>query len=172
VFEATGEYGAPERVRLPELFSHGRDSLLIYSLMFGPEMAAPCPNCASLVDGLNGIAAHVLDRANLVVVARSPLPRLAEVARERGWNRIPLLSSARNDYNRDYQAEDEGGGQLPMLNVFVRRPEGVRHFWGSELLHEPGEGDPRHVDLVWPLWNLLDLTPEGRGADWYPKLSY
>jgi len=32
--------------------------------------------------------------------------------------------------------------------------------------------DPRHVDPIWPLWNLFDFTPEGRGTNWYPKLSY
>lgn len=172
VFEATGEYEAPERVRLSELFSHGRQSLVVYSMMFGPDAEAPCASCASLIDGLNGVARHVLDRVDLVVVARSPLPRIAGVARARGWNRVPLLSSAHNDYNRDYLAEDEEGRQYPMLNVFVRRPEGIRHFWGSELLHVSGPGDPRHVDLVWPIWNLLDLTPEGRGRDWQPKLDY
>ena len=172
VFEGAGEYGAPEPVRLSALFSHGREALVVYSLMFGPEMDEPCSACTSLVDGLNGVAAHVLERVDLVVVARSPLPRVVELARSRGWTRIPILSSARNDYNRDYLAEDEEGRQLPMLNVFVRRPEGIRHFWGSELLLAPSEGDPRHVDLIWPLWNLLDLTPQGRGTDWYPKLSY
>jgi len=23
-----------------------------------------------------------------------------------------------------------------------------------------------------PLWNLLDMTPEGRGGDWFPKVEY
>jgi len=174
VFDAAGEYDVPEPVRLSELFSHGRQSLIVYSFMFGPDEERPCASCTSVIDGLNGIAAHVLERVDLVAVARSPLPRLAQFARSRGWNRIPLLSSARNDYNRDYLAEDEQGHQLPMLNVFVRRPEGIRHFWGSELLHDTDAGDdaPRHLDLIWPLWNLLDLTPEGRGLDWNPRLSY
>lgn len=61
-----------------------------------------------------------------------------------------------------------------MLNLFVREGAEIRHFWGSELLYahrDEGE-DPRHVDFIWPLWNLIDVTPDGRGVDWGPKLSY
>jgi predicted dithiol-disulfide oxidoreductase (DUF899 family) len=30
----------------------------------------------------------------------------------------------------------------------------------------------RAGDLADPLWNLLDMTPEGRGATWFPKVEY
>jgi predicted dithiol-disulfide oxidoreductase (DUF899 family) len=165
--------GAGGKVRLAELFLNG-DTLIAYSFMYGPNAARPCPMCTSMLDALNGNAQHIAQRTNLVVIAKSPIARILEFTQPRGWNNLRLLSSAGNAYNRDYHGEDQKGAQWPMLNVFVRRKGVIRHFWGSELLaekSEPGQNS-RHVDMLWPLWNALDLTPEGRGADWYPKLDY
>jgi predicted dithiol-disulfide oxidoreductase (DUF899 family) len=162
------------QVRLSDLFQTGKDTLAVYSFMFGPKMKAACPMCSSIIDALNATAVHATQRMNLVVVAKSPLDRLRTVARERGWNHLRLLSSVANNYNRDYYGENAEGGQQPSLNVFVRRTGKIHHFFHSELLlvpPEPGQNQ-RHVDMFWPLWNLLDFTPEGRGADWYPSLTY
>ena len=168
------EEGEPaRRVKLSELFGD-RDTLVVYSFMYAPAMAKACPMCTSMLDGLNGNAPHIAQRANLVVIAKSPAARILEFARGRGWSNLRLLSSAGNDYNRDYRGEGPDGAQWPMLNVFVRRRGAIRHFYGTELLFakaEPGQNN-RHVDMLWPLWNLLDVTPEGRGKDWYPKLQY
>jgi predicted dithiol-disulfide oxidoreductase (DUF899 family) len=162
------------RVRMSELFASDKNTLLIYSYMFGPQMKSPCTSCTSILDALNGTAPHVRQRVNFVVVAKSPVQRIRELARGRGWNNLRLLSSEHNSYNRDYQGEDAKGNQTPSLNVFIRRGDAIYHFYNTELLFAPKEKgmDGRHVDLIWPLWNLLDLTPEGRGTDWYPKLSY
>lgn len=137
-------------------------------------MKVSCPMCSSILDALNGAAVHATERIGLAVVAKSPLERIRPFARERGWNRLRLLSAGGNDYNRDYHGEDEEGGQRPSLNVFVRRGGKIHHFFHSELLFVPGDPgqNERHVDISWPLWNLLDFTPEGRGADWYPSLNY
>jgi predicted dithiol-disulfide oxidoreductase (DUF899 family) len=142
--------------------------------MYGPKMAQPCPMCTSMLDGLNGNAQHIARRTNLVVIAKSPLERIMEHARGRGWSNLQLLSSADNSYNRDYRAEADDGSQLPILNVFVKDRKKVRHWYATELLFAQTESgqDPRHIDSIWPLWNLLDLTPEGRGKDWYPQLTY
>lgn len=167
VFEEAGR-----KSRLSELFVNG-DTLIAYSFMYGPNAAKPCPMCSSMLDALNGNASHLAARTNLVVIAKSPIARITQFARERGWARLRLLSSARNSYNLVYHGEDGKGAQWPMLNVFVRRNGAIRHFWGSELLAAkagPGQNS-RHVDMLWPLWNALDLTPEGRGRDWYPKLD-
>ncbi len=160
-------------VRLTELFRPRKGSLVVYSFMYGPEMAAACPSCTSILDGLDGVVLHVTQRVNLAVVAKSPIERIRAHARERGWTRLRLLSSARNTYNRDYHGETSDGQQIPALNVFVRRSGKIHHTYSTELLYAPSEDgqDPRHVDSIWPLWNLFDLTPEGRG-DWNPKLSY
>lgn len=172
VFEELDPGGAVRRVRLSELFATGQNSLLLYGYMFGPAMPEPCPMCTSFLDGLNGNARHITRRMSLAVVARSPIQRIAEVARSRGWKALRLLSSAGCTYHADYFAEDPEGNQWPMANVFVRRDGDVRHFWGSELLFRPFEGgDMRHLDVMWPLWNVLDLTPEGRSEKWYPALD-
>ena len=172
VFERIGKTGSVESVKLSDLFSPGKDTLAVYSYMYGPKMEAPCPMCTSIIDGFDAEAPHVRDRINMVVVAKSAIERIMDVARGRHWNKIPLFSSAKNSYNTDYWVEDAEGNQMPMLNVFVKKDDDIYHFWGSELLYAPTDGQTRHVDSLWPLWNLFDLTPEGRGTDWYPKLSY
>jgi predicted dithiol-disulfide oxidoreductase (DUF899 family) len=192
VFQGAGADGAPTDVRLSELFAPGRDSLVIYSFMFPrdpgderpgptggqtallPLAEGPCPSCTALLDQLDGAAEHAGQRVNLVVIARSPLPRILAFADARGWRRLRLLSSAANNYNRDYHAETPEGSQRPMLNVFHRDGDAIRHFWGSELFYaptDPGQ-DPRHVGTIEPLWNLFDLTPEGRPTDWDEQLTY
>ena len=174
VFEGVDELMGVRPVRMSELFAPGRDTLVIYSYMYGPNMERPCPMCTSMLDALEGNAHHIMQRVNLVVVAKSPLPRILAFAQERGWRRLRLLSSAGNSYNRDYFGEREDGRQWPALNVFRKRGNAIHHFWASELMFVPGDQgqEPRHVDFIWPLWNVLDATPEGRGKDWHPKLSY
>jgi predicted dithiol-disulfide oxidoreductase (DUF899 family) len=161
-------------VRISELFARGMNSLIVYSFMYGPEMARPCPSCTSIIDGLDGEAPHVVQRVNLTIVAKSPIKRIREFAAERRWRNVRLLSSEGTTYNRDYQGENSTGDQMPALNVFVRRGEKIYHTYCTELLFaptEPGQ-DFRHVDTIWPLWNLFDFTPEGRGEKWNPRLSY
>jgi len=192
VFQGEGPDGKPTDVRLSELFAPGKDSLAIYSFMFPrdpeddrpgpvretesgklPLAEAPCPSCVGLLDQLDGMVEHASQQMNFAVVARSPLDRLLTWKRERGWGRLRLLSSADNTYNPDYLAETPEGAQRPMLNVFHRDGETIRHFWGSELFYGPWDSgqDPRHVGTLEPLWNLFDLTPEGR-PEWDEQLSY
>src|SRR5262249_53144468 len=140
------------KVRFSELFAPGKDTLLAYSYMYGPAMANPCPMCTSLLDGLNGQSPHVVERANFVVIAKSPIARIRNFARGRGWKNLRLLSSDGTTYNTDYHGESPTGGQLPTMNVFVRREGKIHHSWSSELLfigYDPGQ-DGRHVDLFWP----------------------
>jgi predicted dithiol-disulfide oxidoreductase (DUF899 family) len=192
VFQGRGAEGAPTEIRLSELFAPGKDSLVIYSMMFprdpgderpGPEAGqtallplaeGPCPSCTALLDQLDGAAEHASQLINLAVVGKSPPSRILTFAEERRWRRLRFLSSAANTYNRDYLAETAEGNQRPMLNVFHRDGVTIRHFWGSELFYaptEPGQ-DPRHVGTIEPVWNLFDLTPEGRPTDWDEQLNY
>ena len=192
VFQGGGADGVPIDVRLSELFAPGKDSLMIYSFMFprdpddqtpGPTTGqtallplaeGPCPTCAAFIDQLEGAADHVSQHVNLAIVAKTSLSRLLAFAEERGWRRLRFLSSATNTYNVDYHAETPEGAQRPMLTVFHRDRDTIRHFWSSELFYaptEPGQ-DPRHVGPLEPLWNLLDLTPKGRPQDWAEQLSY
>ncbi|HEY1357599.1 MAG TPA: DUF899 family protein [Thermoleophilaceae bacterium] len=177
VFE--GPHG---EVRMSELFAPGKDSLVIYSFMFPRdpgddrpgERDGACPSCVALLDQLDGTAEHAAPLLNFYVVAKAPYERVGAFARERGWRRLRLLSSGGNSYNRDYLAETAEGHQRPMLNVFHRDEDGIRHFWGSELFYAPTEAgqDPRHVATLEPVWNMLDLTPEGRPPDWDEQLRY
>lgn len=175
--EGPADLDAPQPTRqthFSDLFHPGKDSLIVYSYMYSSQMKSPCTSCTSIIDSLNGAAAHVTQRVNLVVVAKSPIERIRAIARERHWRNLRLLSSANNTYNRDYHAETAEGNQLPVLNVFARRDGKIHHFFSTELLFlppEPGQ-DRRHVDIIWPLWNLFDFAPEGRGTGWYPKLNY
>jgi len=170
VFEE-GEEARP--VRLSQLFGD-KDTLIAYSFMYGPKVERPCPSCTSIVDSLDGASTHVNQQASLVVIGRSPIARLRAFAAERGWTHVRLLSSAKNSYNADYHAEDASGSQWPVLNVFTRNGKGIYHSYASEWLFAPADPgqDRRHVDMIWPLWNLLDVTPQGRGTDFRPKLSY
>jgi predicted dithiol-disulfide oxidoreductase (DUF899 family) len=158
--------GSDGPVRFSDLFAPGKDTLLVYNFMFGPKMQAACPYCTSILDAVDRAAPHIMQRINLAIVARSPIPRILPFARERGWQHLRLLSSAANSYNRDYHGESETGEQWPMMNVFVRRNGRIHHTWGSEMFFgTPDRGqDPRHVDLLWPIWQLVDLTPDGRAG--------
>jgi len=161
-------------VTLSALFGD-KSVLLLYSFMYGPAMATPCPACTAMMDGLDGQAPHIAQRAAIAAVARSPIARFRAMAKGRGWRRIRLLSSAGNSYHPDYHGEDATGAQWPMLNVFQKHPDGViRHSYATELLFAPSEPgqNPRHIDSIWPMWGALDFSPEGRGADTHPKLSY
>jgi predicted dithiol-disulfide oxidoreductase (DUF899 family) len=165
------------KVRLSELFSPGKDTLFVYSFMFpentGPRMT-PCPSCTSIIDAIDGAARHITDRIDLAVVAKAPIARFRRHADSRGWRDVQLLSSAKNTYNRDYHSETEDGHQIPIATVFARRGGKIHHFWSSELFFahaDPGQ-DMRHVDFIWPMWSIFDLTPEGRGTDWSARLSY
>ena len=180
-------------VRFSELLAPDKDTLVIYSFMFPrwsgdtrpgptngqtarlPLAETPCPSCTSILDSLDGAAPHLADKLSLVVVAKSDPDRIRNFADERGWRHLRLMSSRNNTYNRDYHAEAADGAQIPILNVFTRDGDGFRHRWATELMFAPREDgeDPRHVDSIWPIWNVLDLTPGGRGDDPdFPLMQY
>jgi predicted dithiol-disulfide oxidoreductase (DUF899 family) len=190
-FEEATERGG--EVTLSELFAPRKDTLVIYSFMFprysgdtrpGPASGetaklpldeTPCGSCASILDSLDGAAPHLAQQLNLAVVAKSDPQRIRTFAGERGWRHLRLLSSQNNGYNRDYHAETPDGDQIPILNVFVRDGDAINHFWATELMFAPREEgiEARHVDSIWPIWNVLDMTLQGRGSDAnFPGLSY
>lgn len=163
--------GPERKVRFSELFGR-HDTLMLYSLMYR-ENGTPCMGCTSVLDGLQGNVPQIEDRVAFAVVAKAPVTQIRRWARERGWHNPRFLSSGGNSYNADYFAEDAKGDQYPILNVFRRDADGIRHFWASEILYaptEPGQNE-RHVDMVWPLWNAFDATPVGRGEG-FPDGTY
>jgi predicted dithiol-disulfide oxidoreductase (DUF899 family) len=160
-------------VSFADLFGD-KQTLVIYSYMFGPQSQRPCPMCTSLLGAWEGEARDVEQRVALAIVARAPIERLTAFKKERGWRQLKLYSDATSEFSRDYHALRADGGDDPGFNVFTRRDGSIRHFWSGEMggsTADPGQ-DPRGAPDLMPIWTILDSTPEGRGADWYPKLDY
>jgi predicted dithiol-disulfide oxidoreductase (DUF899 family) len=150
-----------------------KDTLVVYNYMFGPQRERPCPMCTSLLSAWDGEVPDIQQRVALAVVARSPIQRLVAFKKERGWHHLPLFSDISGEFSRDYHALTKDGDDAA-FNVFTRREGKIRHFWGGEMSGasaDPGQ-DPRGAPDLMPLWTILDVTPDGRGADWYPKLNY
>jgi predicted dithiol-disulfide oxidoreductase (DUF899 family) len=158
-------------VYLSDLFGD-KQTLIIYSWMFGPQRQRPCPSCTSFLSAWDGTARNLRERVALAVFARSPIERLLDFKKERGWQNLQLYSDRKGDYTRTYVTAEDA--DVPGLNVFTRRDGTIHHFWSGEMsgeMADPGQ-DPRGAPDADPLWTFLDLTPEGRGADWHPKLEY
>lgn len=144
-----------QSVKFSELFGD-KNTLLLYSFMFGPGWDKPCPSCTSLMDGFDRVWYSVTQFAAFAGIAKAPADRIHAWAKERGWSEIALVSGFESSYQADYKCQDDSDDmQQPVLHVFMKRHSDVFHFWGTELPWN-------HVDTVWPYWNLLDFTPEGR----------
>jgi predicted dithiol-disulfide oxidoreductase (DUF899 family) len=169
-YEFEGEQGPAS---FADLFGN-KTTLVVYSYMFGPQRERPCPMCTSLLSAWDGEVPDIMQRVALAVVARSPIARLTAFKRERGWHHLPLYSDPTGEFSRDYHAITKDGGDDAAFNVFTRIDGQIRHFWGGEMngaSADPGQ-DPRGAPDLMPLWTILDVTPQGRGKDWYPKLNY
>jgi predicted dithiol-disulfide oxidoreductase (DUF899 family) len=163
--------GSNGAVRLSQLFN-GKDTLVLYSMMFGPQREEACPMCTAMLTSWDGTARNLRERVAIAVTARSPIERLLAFKQERRWQNLQLYSDASGDYTRAYvsAADDDA----PALNIFTRKDGIVHHFYSAEMgsqTADPGQ-DPRGAPDLDPLWAILDLTPEGRGSTWYPKLNY
>lgn len=158
-------------VRLSELFSAPDRPLIVYHLMYGKAQTSPCPMCTLWIDGFDGIAHHLVQNADLVIVAAADLPTLREHARNRGWDNLRLLSAGESTFKYDLGSEDADGIQDSTISTFTKDPDGtVRHFYTTHPRMSE-DLDQRGVDLLCATWHLLDLTPQGRG-DWYANLAY
>ncbi len=155
--------------RLSELFEGDKNDLIVQHMMFGPDLDKGCPMCSMWADGFDGIAHHLVDKVNCVVVARAPIAKLRNWGRARGWRRLRLLSSQDSTFNEDFGVELASDRQLPAISVFTRENSEIRHFYTTE--GSLVERHHRAMDLFTPVWNLFDLLPSGRG-DWMPKHFY
>ena len=151
-----------------------KDTLFVYNWMYGPKRVRPCPMCTALLSCVNGNADHIRQRVAMAVVGLSPIERQVAFKVERGWYNLPLYADVNGKFSQDYHAVMDDGTDTAAENVFTRRDGTIRHFWAAEAgfgTEDPGQ-DPTNAPDLMVLWNVLDLTPEGRGTDWYPKLSY
>ena len=163
--------GPKGAARLSQLFGD-KDTLVVYSMMFGPQRERACPMCTAMLSSWDGAARNLRERVALAVTARSPIGRLLDFKKERGWQNLPMYSDTKGDYTRAYVSADDG--DVPGLTVFTRGDGTVRHFWSGEMSGEMADPsqDPRGAPDLDALWTVLDLTPAGRGGTWYPKLEY
>jgi predicted dithiol-disulfide oxidoreductase (DUF899 family) len=174
--EARGDYrfeGVNGAVDLAGLFGD-KQTLVVYSYMFGPGRERPCPMCTSLLSAWDGEARDMEQNVALAVVARSPLAKLLAFKKERRWQHLKLYTDLNGNFSRDYHAIADDGSDIPAFNVFTRRDGTIRLFWAGEMGGEsadPGQ-DPRGAPDLMPLWTVLDSTPEGRRPTWYPSLDY
>jgi predicted dithiol-disulfide oxidoreductase (DUF899 family) len=151
-----------------------KDALIVYSYMFGPQRERPCPMCTNLLGPLDANAADLEQKVALAVIARSPVEKLIAFKAARGWKTLKLYQDLNDNYSKDYFGLLPDGSEIPAINVFTRQDGTIRHFWSGEMTGDaadPGQ-DPRGAPDPAPLWNFLDMTPEGRGTDWYPSLDY
>jgi predicted dithiol-disulfide oxidoreductase (DUF899 family) len=159
VFQWANDGKVGQRVKFSELFA-GNNTLLLYSFMFGPNWDNPCYSCTSLVDGFDRTWYQVTQSgAAFVAIAKAPADRINAWAKKRGWSQIALVSGFESPFQADYKCQgDSDDMQWPVMHVFKRQDGKIFHFWGTEL----NANSANHVDTVWPYWNLMDFTPEGR----------
>jgi predicted dithiol-disulfide oxidoreductase (DUF899 family) len=159
------------RVRLSELFTAPDRALVIYHFMFGKKQTTACPMCTAWIDTFNGVAHHLAQNIDLAIVAAADPATLRAHARNRGWDKLRLLSAGESTFKYDLGSEDREGGQDSTISVFTRDSDGtLRHFYSvhPRLGHDIEE---RGIDEYNPVWNILDLTPQGRGT-FYASLDY
>jgi len=162
--------GPFSKVRLSGLFADVSKPLVVYQYMYGGAQKRPCPMCTLWIDGFNGVVHHLRQRVNCAVIAQVGIGELREWGRQRGWHGLRLVSSAGSNFKADLHYQDADGSQHPGISVFVRSPDGaVKHFYSSTAIMK--DKINRGIDLLSPVWNIFDLTPEGRG-DWNAKLNY
>ncbi|MGC1467535.1 MAG: DUF899 family protein [Pseudolabrys sp.] len=155
VFQWASDGKVGQRVKLSGLFGD-KDTLLLYSFMFGPNWDKPCLSCTSLMDGFDRTWYSVAQNAAFAAIAKAPVDRINAWAKERGWSQIPLLSGYESPFQADYKCQGENDDmQWPVMLVFKKRDGKIFLFWATEKMSN-------HVDTVWPYWNLMDFTPEGR----------
>jgi predicted dithiol-disulfide oxidoreductase (DUF899 family) len=158
-------------VRLSELFTGSDRSLVVYQFMYGKKQTSPCPMCTLWIDGLNGVAHHLAQNIDLAIVAAADPPALRKHGRTRGWDKLRLLSGGTSTFKYDFGSEDGEGNQDSTVSVFTRDSDGtLRHFY-SVHPSMANEIKQRGIDLLTPVWNILDLTPQGR-RDWDAELGY
>jgi predicted dithiol-disulfide oxidoreductase (DUF899 family) len=161
--------GKPTARKLSELFENPDQPLVLMQFMYGKKQENPCPMCSMWADGYNGAMKHLRQHMNFAVLVAGDVAEFRAFADKRGWSQLRIVSAAETSIKSDLGFETPEGGQIPGVSVFERQPDGrITHFYSqSAMMGDAGRG----MDLLSPVWNYMDLTPEGR-ADWFPGLDY
>jgi predicted dithiol-disulfide oxidoreductase (DUF899 family) len=147
---------------LPDLFE-GRNQLLLYHFMFGPNQEAGCDGCSMVLDQLPHLAhLHARD-TSFAAVSRAPIAKIEAYRKRMGWT-VPWYSSFGSDFNVDFEVGPETpqpdayqDGEIFGLSAFLRDGDGVfRTYFTTQ----------RGVEALGTVWTLLDVTPLGRQESW------
>ena len=159
------------KIRLSELFTAPDRPLVIYHFMFGKKQTVACPMCTAWIDGYNGVAHHLAQNVDFAIVAAADPAMLRAFARERRWAKLRLVSAGESTFKYDLGSEDKEGNQDSTISVFTKERDGtLRHFYSGHPWLDP-EIKERGIDEMSPIWNVMDLTPPGRGT-FYTSLDY
>ena len=95
-------FDAPDgKVTLADLFA-GRNQLVIYHFMFGPDWQEGCPSCSFVADHIDGALPHLAARdVTLAIVSRAPLAKIDAFKKRMGWQ-FKWVSSYGSDFNDDF----------------------------------------------------------------------
>jgi predicted dithiol-disulfide oxidoreductase (DUF899 family) len=163
--------GPDGRVTLGDLFD-GRNQLMVYHFMFGPDWDEGCPGCSFFADHVDGARQH-FENADLsfAAVSRAPWEKIAPFKERMGWN-FPWVSSFGSDFNYDFhvsftpeqiankdvvynfERSDETMDELPGGSVFFKNTAG-------EILHTYSSYGRGGESLI-GAFQFLDLVPKGR----------
>lgn len=145
----------------------GRQQLIVYHFMFEPSRMTGCKHCSCVMDNIAGALVHLTARdTSFAAVSRAPIAKIQAFKRRMGWD-FPWVSSFHNDFNYDFQVTLDSGkgytvhnyrpfdfeGELPGLSVFVSNRGMLLHSYSTYL---------RGLDILLPMYHLLDRTPLGR----------
>ena len=163
--------GPDGKESLADLFS-GRSQLIVYHFMYGPDWTEGCPSCSFLADHFEPAIVHLNQRdVSMVAVSTAPFPTLEAFKARMGWS-FKWVSSAGNDFNRDYhvsfsqdEVEDDTAyynyatGGFPMTEA-----PGASVFYkdeGGEVFHTYSVY-ARGLDPFISAYHYLDIVPKGR----------
>ena len=165
-------FDAPEgRRSLADLFE-GRRQLVVQHFMFGPGWAHGCPSCSFMADHADGMAVHLAHRdVSWAAVSRAPLADIERFRNRMGW-KFRWVSSAANDFNRDFhvsfEPEDRVDGAVYYNYGTTAFPNteapGISVFWRDDAgaVFHTYSTFGRGVEVMMGTYNLLDLVPKGR----------
>ena len=156
-------------VRLRDLSTATDRPLVVYHFMFGAKQGAPCPMCSMWADGWNAVAHHLGRRVDFALVTQGTVDENSALASDRGWENLRWLSASESSFKTDFGSMDADGNQSPFMTVFERDGDDLRLSWSGAAQYDAEHY--RGVDLLSPVWHMLDLTRQGRG-DWFPALEY